>query len=897
VARYEVVLENKRLKSYRRLSEGEDGQHIWYAYVEINPPSQWFNGQTYVDTLNKSATEHFLKTTHEVYKKHLGDDFGSIVPSIFTDEPQFAIRTQLQFAEDPSDVFLPWTSDFEATFQEAYQSSILDALPELIWDLPLGIAPSIFRYRFTNHICDRFVESYVDTIASWCRGNGLLLTGHMMEEPTLHSQSCALGEAMRCYRKMDLPGIDMLCDWFEFNTAKQAASVARQNGSPAGGIMCEIYGVTNWTFDFLGHKRSGDWQAALGVVSRVHHLTWVTMAGEAKRDYPASIGYQSPWYTEYSGVVEDHFARLNVALTRGRPICRVAVIHPIESSWLALGAKETSQEEMDAREEDFANLTKWLLYGLVDFDFISENLFPSQCPVEKITNIMPVGISQYEAVIVPNLRTIRSTTLHRLQKFSAAGGKVIVAGTPPELIDAAPTDSIDVSGFIRAPFEKRQILASVESFRDIRAISSDAGQVRSLLYQLRQDGSGRYLFICNTSRSTTVDARLNVSGSWTLTILDTFSGEERGLESTTVGDLTNFNYIFHGGSSLLLRLTARTVTSTAAPQAVIGDRYTELSSSITLKSVELSEPNVLLLDFAEYKWDDDSVWQPSTEVLRIDNAIRSRLGLQLKLEAFKQPYCLEPHERQARGKLMLKFQFESDIEVPGACLALEDAEAIRIKLNGNEVPSTVDGWWVDEAIKTVRLPSFPRGKNSLELEYSFGILTNIERVYILGDFGVQLSGKSATIVSLDRSRVTWGDYTRQGLPFYVGNVSYKCEVSIPRGTSDDKSSIPTILETPRFSAPVLAVNDETSKIGNIAYPPFMLSLGTLEPGTAYPITITSYGNRENAFGALHLPDGVTEWFGPEAWRSSGNDWVEEYNIKRMGLLQQPKIKIKDKMLD
>ena len=40
-----------------------------------------------------------------------------------------------------------------------------------------------------------------------------MLTGHMMEEPTLRlSQTAALGETMRSYRSFQLPGIDMLCD-------------------------------------------------------------------------------------------------------------------------------------------------------------------------------------------------------------------------------------------------------------------------------------------------------------------------------------------------------------------------------------------------------------------------------------------------------------------------------------------------------------------------------------------------------------------------------------------------------------------------------------------------------------------------------------------------------------
>lgn len=47
--------------------------------------------------------------------------------------------------------------------------------------------------------------------------------------------------------------------------------------------------VTNWTFSFEGHKGCGDWQAAMGITFRLHHLTWMTMAGEAKRDFPACM--------------------------------------------------------------------------------------------------------------------------------------------------------------------------------------------------------------------------------------------------------------------------------------------------------------------------------------------------------------------------------------------------------------------------------------------------------------------------------------------------------------------------------------------------------------------------------------------------------------------------------
>ena len=219
-------------------------------------------------------------------------------------------------------------------------------------------------------VCDRFVEAFTDQLGNWCNDNGIALTGHMMYEEKLETQTGSLGEAMRCYRRMHLPGIDMLCDAHDYTTAKQAQSVSRQYGRC--GVLSEIYGVTNWTFTFEGHKGSGDWQAALGVNVRCPHLAWLTMAGEAKRDYPAAIGYQSPWYEDYPPV-ENHFARVNYALSRGRAAVRVGVIHPIESFWLAYGPNETSADSAEL-EKQFEDLTAWLCHGLIDFDFLSESL-------------------------------------------------------------------------------------------------------------------------------------------------------------------------------------------------------------------------------------------------------------------------------------------------------------------------------------------------------------------------------------------------------------------------------------------------------------------------------------------------------------------------------------------
>ncbi len=371
-----------------------------------------------MDTLNPEAIAEFVRITHEAYARNVGEHFGKLVPAIFTDEPQFTPRGCLDFAGEAKDIFLPWTTSLPEAYRQAYGEELLDALPELFWERGDGLL-STDRWRFQNLVTDLFVESYCEQIGSWCREHGLYLTGHVMGEGSLYDQTQAVGDAMRCYPSFGLPGIDMLCDFHEYATAKQAQSMVRQTG--AEGMLSELYGVTGWDYDFRGYKLQGDWQAALGVTVRVPHLAWYTMKGEAKRDYPASISYQSPWWEEFS-MVEDHFARLNTALTRGKPLVKVAVLHPIETYWLYFGPGDQTaalREQMDAQ---FSHLAEVLLFGGIDFDYLCEARLPQQCKGSSYP--LQVGEMAYEAIIVPPIRTIRSATLRIFTDFVEQGGKL-----------------------------------------------------------------------------------------------------------------------------------------------------------------------------------------------------------------------------------------------------------------------------------------------------------------------------------------------------------------------------------------------------------------------------------------------------------------------------------------
>lgn len=885
LARYAVTLTDGVLTDYRMLKEGEmagDQEAVWYAYLEISPESPWYNDQTYVDTLNKKAIERFIEVTHEAYYKAVGDEFDKTVPSIFTDEPQFAHKTTLDFAEEKKEAVIPYTDGFEEFYQNCYGEAFLPHLPEVFWELPEGkVSP--YRYRYHDCVAELFASSFADTLGDWCRKHNILLTGHMMEEPTLKSQTVALGEAMRSYRGFGLPGIDMLANNYEYSTAKQAQSASHQFGCP--GVMSELYGVTNWDFDFRGHKLQGDWQAVLGITMRVPHLSWMSMGGEAKRDYPASIFYQSPWYKEYP-LVEDHFGRLNTALTRGKAKVRIGVIHPVESYWLHFGTKEQTNSICEEMDQNFSNIIQWLLFSQLDFDFIAESLLPIQNqPEEKDT--LSVGEMDYQVVVVPSCETMRRTTLERLKAFRNGGGAVLFAGDIPTLVDALPSNEVIefAKDCITVPFTKTRIVAALAPYRDLMLKNADGTDADNLLYQMRTDGNCQWLFIANGKPVSNKDIpvrqelKIAINGEWDVTLYDTMTGRISPLSVRWEKGKTMLEYGRYEEDSILLKLSPKTVE-------VVKDQSAEtVAVPCFVPSrvpVTLTEPNALLLDLAEYRFDDGE-WQPLDEVLRIDNKFREVLGYPLRMEALAQPWT-ETHEVVYDRTLSLRYTVSSQVDVKDVSLALEDLEHTVIYVNGERIDAEPYGWYVDEAIQTVKLPDLKAGETQIVLEMSYGRKSGAEWCYLLGDFGVRVEGMRKTIIAPVRE-LNFGDITVQGLPFYTGNVIYHLETEL----SGDYE-----LEVTKYRGALLSVDLDGKLAGKIVYSPYTLSLKDIQPGV-HRLDITMFGNRLNGFGAVHNCDEGSWWFGPNGWRTEGAAYSYEYQLIRAGILKTPVLKqIKEK---
>lgn len=648
-------------------------------------------------------------------------------------------------------------------------------------------------------------------------------------------------------------------------------------------MLSELYGVTGWGFDFRGHKLHGDWQAALGVTVRVPHLSWVSMEGEAKRDYPASISYQSGWYKEYS-YIEDHFSRLNTALTRGTPVVRVGVIHPIESMWLHWGPSDQTGLIRSQLDDNFKNVTSWLLYGSIDFDFISEALLPELCPVGGAP--LQVGEMAYDAVVVPGCETLRASTVERLAAFAANGGKLIFMGAAPEYVDG-DTANVDAAKALyntaqATPFSRSALLLALEPYRTLELRGDNGNLTDDLLYQLRRDGDDRWLFIANGKNPYNDDIsrkrsiRITIPGHWGARIYNTLDGTISAKAVTYRGDSTVISHTLYQHDSLLLRLSPST-DDEAAPIPAKKRDATALSIPFSVK-YSLDEPNALLLDTAEYSF-DGGAWQPEEELLRIDTACRTSLGWTPWSGNSDQPWHLpaDPPTHHIR----LRFMFESDIDYANARLALETPELAQITFNSQPVSTAPNGWYVDKAIKTVSLPPIVRGTNTLEITCLFGQRTAVEWCYILGDFGVGVNGRSKRITSLP-DKLFFGSITDQGLAFYSGAVTYHLEAVT------DGEALELTLPQYRAGVPTVSLDGETPR--HLAFAPYRTVFENVAPGH-HCIDIKLYLTRINGFGPIHCADDKYSYPGPRAYRTTGDSWCYEYRLKPQGLMVSPQIRL------
>ena len=279
---------------------------------------------------------------------------------------------------------------------------------------------------------------------------------------------------------------------------------------------------------------------------------------------------------------------------------------------------------------------------------------------------------------------------------------------------------------------------------------------------------------------------------------------------------------------------------------------------------------------------DGAPLEPTEEIMCLDIKIREKLGFDVRTVKFAQPYYLKntPEDHLLR----LVYTVNSDLSGLSCRLAIEDAARMKITFNGIAVDNTPIGYYVDRHIDLVQLPPLRNGENVLTVEMPFGVRTDIEPMYLLGDFGVDVKGRCVKITERPE-KLSFGDVTKQGYPFYGGNIRYESMIN-----NDCECDLE--IETSCFGgACVKVLLDGEERM--IAYPPYRCTFDGVSKGR-HKITYLLYGNRSNTFNSLHnLDTYMTDklpYNGPAFWRAPENKFIYEYQLKPFGILKTPIIR-------
>jgi hypothetical protein len=282
-----------------------------------------------------------------------------------------------------------------------------------------------------------------------------------------------------------------------------------------------------------------------------------------------------------------------------------------------------------------------------------------------------------------------------------------------------------------------------------------------------------------------------------------------------------------------------------------------------------------MLDMAEWSLDGGEM-QKAEEILRIDTAVRLACGWTPLGNACDQPWYLPG--QAADHTVTLNYTFSSEIACNDALLALETPEVAKITFNGEEISNETVGYYVDKSIKTVKLTKIHAGTNTLTVVYPYGERSALERMYVLGAFGVRAEGRRAVITDLPKT-LYFGDIVPQGLPFYSGKLTYHMDVETTGGK--------LCIRTPQYRAAVLRATVDGGESKIIAFSPYRAEFDVA--AGKHRLDLDAYINRTNGFGPVHDADEKTAYQSPGIWRSKGDRWCYEYRLCREGVLVSPEL--------
>lgn len=417
--------------------DGRPRHEVTKLFENTHATANFFERRHYPNILDPKAVATFISVTHDAYERAL-HPIGEFVEAFFTDEPSLISAYVPAGLDYPKTI--PWYKDLPRLFRARKGYELTPSLESLF--VETGPHDRKIRCDFYEVISDLCAETYFGQLQDWCQSHKVLSSGHLLGEETLVWQTVFNGDPFTCYRRFDLPGIDMILSSPErimqdrepfFLVPKVASSAARIQGKRR--VMCEIS-------DFFGmmggrHATVDQMKCTAGVLMSLGVTDFTSYYSVSlKRDQPPDPSLKArrfsvPEYRAYT----DYVSRVNMLLAEGELLRKVAILHPIVSLWANFTPSTRSMYENHPNDrvrlidDSFAGLCRELIQHQVEYDVVDErSVAAGTVEGESIV----VGRQAYDVMILPPMDTIRQRTADVLLRFVEAGGTVFAHPLRPE---------------------------------------------------------------------------------------------------------------------------------------------------------------------------------------------------------------------------------------------------------------------------------------------------------------------------------------------------------------------------------------------------------------------------------------------------------------------------------
>ena len=816
--------------------EGEQGSFLLFELLRYKT-SDWYAGYSYVDLIKPGVTEKFIDVTMNGYEQTIGQEFGEIVPGVFTDEPHLATSGH----QDA----IRWTPDLYERFEERWGYALPPHLVSLLENR--GDFRRV-RHNYYQLLQELFIERWSKPWHTYTEERDLDWTGHYWEHTWPVPDH--VPDNMAMYAWHQLPGIDMLFNNYELRpdqfgnirAVRELNSIANQLGKTRR--LSETYGASGWELSFEDMKRNGDWQYVLGVNFMNQHLSYQTLTGERKHDFPQSFSYHVPWWDEYNSLA-DYYGRLSLALSSGEQHQRILVLEPTTTAWMHY-AIDDDLSALNILKNNFNRLLHELEQQQVEYDLGSENILRDHGRIEN--GKLVVGEQQYSYLVLPEgLENLNKASTGLLENYLRDGGRVVALCRPPRYISGIPT-----SKFRDWSVEFGDQWLSLSGCNDPRLLnylqSDELIMVEqeggTLFHQRRILNDGQLMFLVNNHPSESAHARMNMQGR-DIAELDLFTGEIYTYPCVVTSGIASFDVDLPPAGSKLLFIGEEEIRGKKRrPASWRGKEYNILLEETQIKPVD---ENVLNLDYCfltigRRKYDQMYFYEAQTEIFK-------QHGFSGNPWASSSQFRQEIVERDSFPPgtgftAEYPFYLDTDMKETPMELVVEKPWLYQVSINGRTLEPIPGAWWLDKNFGVFDLEGELRtGENMIRISlHPMSVHAELEPVYLKGSFDV---------VALDRGWLitkqmenSYGSWKEQGYPFYSSSFRYTAKVTPGR-----HEMAKVILRQWNGALAVVYVNGQ--KAGQIVAPPYELRIEEYMRRGENRVTVEVYGSLKNLLGPHH----------------------------------------------